>query len=99
MLTRRYPGGPVMSHILGYVGKIQDGDLNDDSNISRKDGDIVYYKTYQPDDIISQTGIERQLEELLRGQKGGAFYENDGNGVELRGFSGATPAVPGKIFD
>jgi penicillin-binding protein 2 len=97
VLTRRYPGGPVMSHILGYVGQIQDADLNDESNIARIDEDgRRYYKTYQPDDYIGQTGIERQLEELLRGQKGGAYYEVDAYGVEIRELSGATPAVQGK---
>ena len=35
VLTRHYPGGPVMSHILGYVGKIQAADLNTDSNIAK----------------------------------------------------------------
>ncbi|MCC6791679.1 MAG: hypothetical protein IT336_08345, partial [Thermomicrobiales bacterium] len=96
-LSRRYPGGPVMSHILGYVGKIQDGDLNDESNIIRRDEyNQPVYRTYDPDDYIGQTGIERQLEELLRGQKGGAYYERDAYGVELRELAGATPAVPGK---
>lgn len=96
MLSRRYPGGPVMAHILGYVGKIQDGDLNDESNILRQTDNGPIYKTYDRDDYIGQTGIEREMEELLRGQKGGAFYEKDGYGVELRELAGATPAVPGK---
>jgi penicillin-binding protein 2 len=96
VLTRHYSGGPVMSHIIGYVGKIQDGDLNDESNIARRDEDRVYYKTYQPDDYIGQTGIERKLESLLRGQNGGSYLEQDANGVQLREVSGATPAVPGK---
>ncbi len=96
VLTRHYPGGPVMSHILGYVGKIQDGDLNSEENILRKEGTRTYYRVYQPDDYIGQTGIERHLEELLRGSKGGAFYERDANGVELRELAGTTPAVPGK---
>jgi penicillin-binding protein 2 len=54
------------------------------------------YRTYDPDDYIGQTGIERQMEELLRGQKGGAYYERDAFGVELRELAGATPAVPGR---
>jgi penicillin-binding protein 2 len=96
VLTRHYPGGPVMSHILGYVGQIQDADLNSDANIASVDGDQITYKTYQPDDIIGQTGIERQLEELLRGHKGGVYYERDGDGIEVRELSAGTPAVPGK---
>lgn len=96
VLTRHYPGGPTMSHILGYVGQIQDADLNSDANIASKEDGQVTYKTYQPDDIIGQTGIERQLEELLRGHKGGVWYERDGNGVEVRELSAGTPAVPGK---
>lgn len=96
-LTRRYPGGPTMSHILGYVGKIQDGDLNDESNIIRRDDNgMPVYRTYDPDDYIGQTGIERQMEELLRGQKGGALYEQDAYGVELRELAGSTPAIPGR---
>jgi penicillin-binding protein 2 len=96
VLTRQYYGGPVMSHVLGYVGKIQDGDLNDDSNIARRDETRVYYKTYQPDDYIGQTGIERKLESVLRGQNGGVYLEQDASGVEIREVSGEAPAVPGK---
>jgi penicillin-binding protein 2 len=98
VLTRQYPGGPVMSHILGYVGQIQDADLNDESNIARIDSQGQrFYKIYQPDDYIGQTGIERKLEELLRGQKGGAYYEVDAYGVVIRELaSRSAPAVSGK---
>lgn len=96
VLTRSYPGGPVMSHILGYVGKIQDDDLNSEKNLAGKNGDTPIYKFYQPDDYIGQTGIERQLEEILRGQKGGMTYEQDGHGAFIRELPGKSPAVPGK---
>lgn len=98
VLARRYPAGPSMSHILGYVGVIDPTDLNVADNILRVDdnGNSVYGR-YQMDDAIGKNGLERKMEELLRGDKGGYFYEKNAFGVETRRLSeSAIPTIPGR---
>ncbi len=98
VLVRSYPGGPVMSHILGYVGLIGQEDLDDTENVIRVDEDgNKTYRYYKPDDIIGKNGLERQMESILRGQKGGYWIEKDAYGVEQRQLiDGSSPAVPGR---
>lgn len=97
-LVRRYPGGPSMSHILGYVGIIDDGDLNDPSNLKGKDSNgNPLYADYKPDDVIGKNGLERKMESLLKGSKGGYFSEIDASGVvQMQLSQGAAPAVNGR---
>ena len=56
--TRQYNEGNLASHILGYAAKISDKEYQE-----RKD-------TYEQNDIIGKTGIEKIFEEYLRGKKG-----------------------------
>ena len=85
VLTRKYPGGPTMSHILGFAGPVNSEELNDDSNVSSRDEDgNPQYRFYKPGDIIGKQGLEYFYEEQLRGGKGGYLYERDANGRELR---------------
>ena len=97
-LVRRYPGGPATSHILGYVGVIDENDLNDPSNLKGKDSNgNPLYGTYQPDDFIGKNGLERKMESLLKGSKGGFWSERDGSGVIQQQLTqGVTPAVNGR---
>jgi penicillin-binding protein 2 len=97
-LVRRYPGGMPMSHILGYVGVIDDNDLNDPSNIVGKDSNgNILYSDYKPDDVIGKNGLERKWESLLKGNKGGFYSEVDGSGVIQQTLSAdVTPAVNGR---
>ncbi len=97
-LVRRYPGGPSMSHILGYVGVIDELDLNDPSNIAGKDSNgHVLYSQYKPDDFIGKNGLERKMESLLKGNKGGYFSEIDGSGAVQQNLSSkVTPAINGR---
>jgi penicillin-binding protein 2 len=98
VLAREYPGGPAMSHILGFAGPVNSDELNDDSNVATRDEDgNPQYRYYKPGDIIGKQGLEAFYEEQLRGLKGGYLYERDANGRELRRLTeGAQPAVPGR---
>jgi penicillin-binding protein 2 len=98
VLTRKYPGGPTMSHVLGFAGPVNDTELNDESNVASVDEDgNKQYRYYKPKDIIGKQGLELYYEEQLRGLKGGYLYERDANGRELRRLSeGAQPSVPGR---
>ncbi len=98
VLTRKYEGGPTMSHILGFAGPVNDEELNSKDNVVTRDEDNnPQYRYYKPGDIIGKQGIEYYYEEQLRGLKGGYLYERDSNGRELRRLEeGAQPAVQGR---
>ena len=61
MPVRQYPQGSLAAHLLGYVGKAQ---ADDDEEELEK----FYY--YQPDSIGKQ-GVEKACDEYLRGSPGG----------------------------
>lgn len=56
---RDYPDGSAVSHALGYVGEISEAQL---ARIT--DGSL------QQGDIVGKSGIEKQYDETLRGQRG-----------------------------
>jgi len=55
---RTYSSGSLASHIIGYIGNI-----NEDEYKKLKD-------TYDRDDVIGRTGIENLFEDYLKGQDG-----------------------------
>jgi penicillin-binding protein 2 len=81
--VRRYPNGSVAAHIVGYVGEINDKELED-----KKD------EGYQLGETIGKSGIEFQYEDYLRGKPSVSRVEIDVKGNVLREVS-AEPAVPG----
>jgi penicillin-binding protein 2 len=89
-LVRSYPGGEAMSHILGYVGKINQEELEDPENLT-PGGNAIY----DSDDIIGKNGIELTMETLLRGNKGGRYVRIDGMGFEREAIH-ENPPVPGR---
>ena len=58
-LSRFYPYRDLLTHVLGYVGRIDENDL------SRIDAD-----DYRADTHIGKSGIERQYEKRLHGRSG-----------------------------
>lgn len=54
----KYTSKDLASHILGYVGAIDEDEYND-----RKD-------TYRNDDVIGKTGIQKVFEQYLKGEDG-----------------------------
>lgn len=93
VLVREYPGGPVMSHLLGYVGVIDEQALENEKNAS---GNPIYLAN----DTIGKDGLELAVEGLLRGQRGQRLVIVDAHGTELGPVKGSEQAarepVPGK---
>ena len=83
---RYYPDGEAVAHIMGYLGEINQEQLDD----ARKAGQI-----YQPGDYIGKAGLEKQYETQLRGKDGGKRIKVNAFGrvVEM---IGEKPSVPGK---
>lgn len=66
--VRSYRYGKLLAHVLGYVGAVNEADLEQYQNPS---------KPYERDDDVGKTGIERGMEEQLRGRPGAIRYEVD----------------------
>ena len=82
---RSYPYGPIAAHLLGYVGKISQDELDE-----RLDSP----KTYTLNDSIGKAGVEVVYEDYLRGIPGERQIEVDTNGTPVRVVSETEP-VPG----
>ena len=86
-LFRHYPQGELGSHLLGYIGRINDADLQalEDS------GDLSNYKG---SDHIGKSGLEQYYERNLHGTTGFQQVEIDADGHAVRVLSSTAP-VPG----
>ena len=58
---RVYPNGMLAAHVLGYIGKINQAELD------RQPDDLFYN---QGSDVIGKTGVEKSFERELRGLPG-----------------------------
>jgi penicillin-binding protein 2 len=85
---RTYPNDPptLAAHVLGYVGEINDAELQD----RKKDG-------YRLGDSLGKTGVERVYEEQLRGEPGVTKLQVNSAGEVVKGEPLAVvPPTPGK---
>ncbi|HUD43999.1 MAG TPA: penicillin-binding transpeptidase domain-containing protein [Patescibacteria group bacterium] len=81
---RHYPFTDAMSHVLGYVGQITQDQLRSSE-----------YSTYQPDDLVGESGIEQEYEHMLKGIDGKQLLEVNALGQVTRTL-GQTDPVPGQ---
>jgi penicillin-binding protein 2 len=72
-LMRNYPEGEVFAHILGYVGRINEQELNQ-----------IDPARYRATQFIGKTGVERYYENYLHGELGLENVETDVRGRVLR---------------
>ncbi|MES2012767.1 MAG: penicillin-binding protein 2 [Pseudomonadota bacterium] len=86
-LYRHYPLGKLGSHMVGYIGRINDKDL---ANLD-KAGDLSNYKG---SDHIGKSGLEQYYEKNLHGSTGFQQVEIDADGHAVRVLSSNAP-VPG----
>lgn len=87
-LKRFYPYGEALTHVLGYVARINDKDLQ---NLAEKDQLSNYAATHE----IGKLGIERYYESTLHGQVGYMEVEVNNRGRVIRTLR-FEPPVPGK---
>ncbi|MCL2800857.1 MAG: penicillin-binding protein 2 [Treponema sp.] len=81
--VRNYVEVESLSHILGYVG-----------NITRDELTMLYNLGYQQGDVIGKTGIERQYDQLLRGEQGWETRTVDVRGRRIAGQQNVVRAPP-----
>ncbi|BBP02697.1 penicillin-binding protein 2 [Sulfuriferula plumbiphila] len=83
-LFRQYPLGASASHLLGYIGRINDADLK------RLDEEGVM-ANYRGSDHIGKVGIEQSYETELHGITGAEQVETDAGGHAVRTLSRINP--------
>lgn len=66
---RGYPAGVSAGHLVGYLGEVDEKDLQSESPVQKKPGDLV-----------GKLGLEKILDDKLRGQDGGMLIEVDSIG-------------------
>lgn len=81
-LNRRYPYGELLSHVIGYVGRIDADDLKE---LGEGGAALTH---------IGKTGLERYYEDALRGKVGHEQIETNVDGRPMRQV-GHVPATPG----
>lgn len=82
-LTRYYPFGAGMAHILGYVSSVSDKDVKDDPLL-----EVLGFK-------IGKSGIEKYLEKALRGESGNLKLEVNAYGRIMKEIE-RVDGIPGK---
>lgn len=87
---RRYTSGPVAAHVVGYVGEINEEELESEA-----------FEGAEPGTIVGRSGVENQYEALLQGQAGARYVEVDARGRIVGSFLGqpGAPARPGMDID
>ena len=81
---RLYPKNGFMAQLIGYVGEVSEDMLNSDK-----------YDQYERGDIVGQSGVEFQYNNLLMGENGSRRVLVDSKGKEV-GRESTQPAVLGK---
>lgn len=85
-LFRQYPQGESASHLIGYIGRINDKDLD----TLEEDGRLANYKGT---DHIGKFGLEQSYEALLHGKTGYQEVETDSGGRAVRSLRRTPPTT------
>jgi penicillin-binding protein 2 len=86
-LFRQYPQGELFSHVVGYIGRINQRD------VEQLEADGIF-ANYRGTDYIGKTGLEQNYERYLHGTTGVEEVEVDSGGRPVRTLS-RTPPVSG----
>jgi len=81
---RVYPFNEEGAHILGYVGKIDEEDIEDNQQYG-----------YTPLSLVGKTGVEKKYDAFLQGEPGGRQIEVDSRGTQVR-LLGFKDPLPGR---
>jgi penicillin-binding protein 2 len=83
-LFRHYPQGTLGSHLIGYIGRINDMD----QQALKASGSAA---NYQGTDHIGKSGLEQFYEDVLHGITGAQQVETDADGHAVRVLSSIAP--------
>ena len=91
-LFRNYPLGEVGSHLLGYIGRINQAEKQ-----AIEDWDEETQANYRGTEYIGKLGLEQSYETQLHGQTGFEEVETSAGGHAVRRLS-SKPATPGNTL-
>ena len=84
---RIYPRGTAVAHLVGYVGEVNQGDLDEQR-----------YEGARLGSVVGRSGLEQEYDDTLRGTPGVRYIEVDARGrlVREQGAAPPLPSVAGK---
>ncbi|MGA8515353.1 MAG: penicillin-binding protein 2 [Burkholderiaceae bacterium] len=88
-LFRNYPYGELASHVIGYIGRI-----NQREKETIEDWPEEQWVNYRGTDYIGKLGVEQSFEQQLHGITGVEEMETSAGGRAVRRLA-STPATPG----
>ncbi|VWX58783.1 Peptidoglycan D,D-transpeptidase MrdA [Burkholderiales bacterium 8X] len=88
-LFRNYPHGEIASHVLGYIGRI-----NQTEKAAMEEWEDEDLANYKGTEYIGKLGVEQSFEKTLHGQTGVEQMETSAGGRAVRRLA-AHPATPG----
>ena len=91
-LFRQYPLGDIGSHLLGYIGRI-----NQAEKAAMEDWDEAVQGNYRGTEYIGKLGVEQSYESDLHGTTGFEEVETSASGRAVRRLSNR-PATPGNTL-
>ena len=89
-LFRNYPYGELASHVVGYIGRINQAEkakIEDDDNQAN----------YRGTEYIGKLGVEQNFEQQLHGTTGVERVETSAGGRAVRKLA-STPSTPGNML-
>ncbi len=84
-VVREYPYGEFLAHAVGYVGEVEEPELEADESLSLGE-------------VVGKIGLEKSFDRKLRGINGEELVEVDVKGQVVR-VMGVKEAIPGRILD
>jgi penicillin-binding protein 2 len=91
--VRVYPFGGAFAHVIGYVAKVSDRDLEAAKTDTTQDQDLLHHPGFR----IGKQGVEKAFDTELRGRAGATKAEVDAQGRVVRlDPEGDIPPTPGK---
>src|SRR2546422_5137606 len=82
---RLYPRNGFMAHLIGYVGEVSEGMLNQPQ-----------WELYNPGDVVGKSGVELQYNQVLMGKNGSRQVLVNSKGKEMGQQKEEKPAEAGK---
>ncbi|MEO8937273.1 MAG: penicillin-binding protein 2 [Burkholderiaceae bacterium] len=92
-LFRQYPLGDSAAHVIGYIGRVSEKDLDRLEEREEKEG-VDLLTNYQGTDYIGKEGLEKRYEAQLHGTTGADEVEVTASGRAVRTLT-HTPALSG----